>query len=855
MNRGVGAVMARRVAVRAGMVLGVGLVVSACLASVAGAAGPPTVTLAPYVPLSPTSVRLIGYVNPQGEATSYYFQYGADDCGGGGCQSAPVNEAGPAGSGTSPVRVVIEITGLSPSTDYHFRLRATNGAGSVASEDAEFRTLDPLSETSDCPNESWREREGQTELPECRAYELVSRLNPSGSHSTNVGINTQLFQAAQSGDAVSFPSSNATDDAVSSPGTLQYLAARGTAGWNVHPITPPQQAANTFELILGLPGYRSELSPDLSTGVFISDRLLGPDGQNVSGVQNLYLRDDLLSPEGNSYQLLTDSVAPQTGGEKIKTYLAATSADFSHVLFESRLALLPEAEGLPEGPEDWKLYEWIAGSGVRLVGVLPASQGGEPTIAQAGAGARSHDFTQPAMSRDGSRVVFTTPPWDFPSELEARGGTLYLRDDQGTPSTADDTTVQVNASEKTNGSGPGGTDPAGPQPARFWDATPDLSQIFFTSTVALTDDAPTGEPNVPKLYRFDVDAAEGHHLTLLSVDHEPGDGTSDAGDGVLGVSEDGSYVYFAGPNQLQAGGPTAPAERIFVWHDGEIREVGGINAGFELKRLLGTEGVGWGFNILPKWSRLTPDGRRLVFVTEGTNELAGYNQGSGCSEGATSGCSEVYAYEATDSGPGSLQCASCNQTGAPTTHDADYFAWRGLLLGTGTYLNRAQTAGGRLVLFSTAERLVAADRNNRTDAYSFNAATGAVQLVSSGTGSGDAYFMDASGSGKDLFFVTSQSLLPSDGDENVDVYDARIGGGLEEPAAAPSPCGSSEECRPAAGSVVPLAGQATETQPQRHRRRARHGHRHRHAHKRHRAGRLHSRSGLPKSYRPGRSSQ
>ena len=67
--------------------------------------------------------------------------------------------------------------------------------------------------------------------------------------------------------------------------------------------------------------------------------------------------------------------------------------------------------------------------------------------------------------------------------------------------------------------------------------------------------------------------------------------------------------------------------------------------------------------------------------------------------------------------------------------------------------------------------------------------------ISTGTGNSDSYFVDASASGKDVYFGTRDRLVPADKDDNTDIYDAREGGGFAAPAAEPPPC-EAEACRP-----------------------------------------------------------
>lgn len=72
---------------------------------------------------------LDGTVNPNGENTSYYFQYGPTRAYGG--QSA----IGDAGAGSKAVDAQAAIGGLQPLTVYHYRLVAVNAAGATLGQD------------------------------------------------------------------------------------------------------------------------------------------------------------------------------------------------------------------------------------------------------------------------------------------------------------------------------------------------------------------------------------------------------------------------------------------------------------------------------------------------------------------------------------------------------------------------------------------------------------------------------------------------------------------------------------------------------------------------------------------------
>jgi hypothetical protein len=137
-------------------------------------------------------------------------------------------------------------------------------------------------------------------------------------------------------------------------------------------------------------------------------------------------------------------------------------------------------------------------------------------------------------------------------------------------------------------------------------------------------------------------------------------------------------------------------------------------------------------------------------------------------------------------------------------------------------------------------------------------AGGCVQLVSSGKSTSPSMFLDSTPSGNDALFITRSRLLPSDKDDQMDLYDARVGGGFPEEPPAP-PC-EGEACKgssPAAPGDAASAGSAafagpgnpaaTPTKPRckkgKVRRRGRcvaKKHRHKRKHRKHRHGKRHA---------------
>jgi len=102
--------------------------------AVALAASSPTVATGTHTQVTDTSAVLHGTINPNGSATTYYFQWGLTNAYG------VDSVAHSAGHGTAPASVTATATGLIPGTIYHYRLVATNGSGLSVGADRTLKT-------------------------------------------------------------------------------------------------------------------------------------------------------------------------------------------------------------------------------------------------------------------------------------------------------------------------------------------------------------------------------------------------------------------------------------------------------------------------------------------------------------------------------------------------------------------------------------------------------------------------------------------------------------------------------------------------------------------------------------------
>ena len=107
-------------------------------------ASPPVAITTQAAGVGPTTATLGGTVNPNGQTTSWYVEYGTSTTYGTKKPAPPAD----AGSGTSSQSVSTGVSGLTAGKTYHFRLVASSSAGTVVGADASFVTASPPSVTT-----------------------------------------------------------------------------------------------------------------------------------------------------------------------------------------------------------------------------------------------------------------------------------------------------------------------------------------------------------------------------------------------------------------------------------------------------------------------------------------------------------------------------------------------------------------------------------------------------------------------------------------------------------------------------------------------------------------------------------
>ncbi len=781
--------------------------------------GPPTIESESVTDLTATSATLHATIDPTGVATSFYFELCQDSS----CTDLPAPPGTSIGAGETGQDVSQPLSGLAANTIYTYRVIATyaGGASSVLGAVQSFTT---------------RTEGTAVQLPDGRAWELVSSPEKNGAGLESIPREGGLIQASQDGGALTYISlapDEKDPEGNRVPTFVQLLAKRG-AQWSSKDITLPGEHATGAVTGNGKQEYRA-FTPDLELSL-IEPLGLSPKAEPRLSPEDtertIYTRktEGCEAPPSSCYSPLVNAsnVAPGTkfggpeGTKKGVEFVNATP-DLSHVIVTSIVPLTSE----PANPTGANVYEWKAGQ-LQLVNVLPAAEGGAPAP---GPQLGGNHVTRHAISDDGARVIFTS------------GNHLYVRDMNAGVTTRVDVYGVEGAAEAQ---------------AVYQTASSDGMKIFFTDEARLTaqSSASTGVVQRSDLYEFNVSSGKVVDLSVDPSFKQSGEHAAVQGL-VPGVSEDGSKAYFVA-NGVLTGTPNARGEvaKPGACSTRLLSEETPSNATCNLYMKSGAqEGEAPTFigrlsiDDLPNWennngdlkyvtSRVSPDGRYFTFMSD--RRLTGYDNRDTNPAAHEAPDEEVFLYDAEGGSGGSLTCVSCNPDGSRPAGVFDggtairneegmglltdrILAWEGRWLAgslpgwTGTegqtaiYQSRYLSDSGRL-FFNSPEPLVGADTNGRTDVYEFepnavggcSGEGGCTGLISSGSSTHESAFLDASLNGNDVFFLTASALVSSDHDRDFDVYDARVCGAagcIVPPETTTTSCNSTDECRPSTPAI------------------------------------------------------
>jgi hypothetical protein len=632
-----------------------------------------TVTVAPSIvgePQTPSEVSSLETTNetagsadldakviPGGQA-KYRLEYGTTT------SYSHVIEGSVAATGTptTPVAISRQATGLEgPNKTYHWRLVIKNTAGKAESVDHTFVYDTLAGESNDCPDEPARQARSSLNLPDCRAYEMVTPPEKNGALTGRPfrGITEPVI----SDDGTKLISSSIQCFAESTSCIGQrgndgatYEFARTPSGWETHPLVPGDGALDGAET------YTTwAADPNLGTSLFSA---LAP----TPGLQeDLWVRE----ADGKLLNVGPLEQEGRYGNHPYQQYLGEwlATADLSHVVYDTILG--GSAWGFDPSVETG-LYEYADTGEPQphpfplMVGVTGGYEKGENrslvSVCSTKLGAQNNTNAKwvGSLSQTGRTVFFRAEGRDTGSSCESQssatappGNQLWARVDgevgpekvgpglpeahsvlisaptgaAGSGCTAP--TCEANASSQKNAAEGGDA-----RDARFEAATADGSAVVFASAQQLTDNAgqdegenlyesvcaepcgtPAQEPNAAGRELFDVSEAQGG-------------GAVSGGPRVLGLealSADGSHVYFVAEGVLTGTEENHNDERaedgkpnLYVFErdeahlKGHLAFIARLSPGVEER---GDE-VQWQANgSEDDTANVTPDGRFLVFTS------------------------------------------------------------------------------------------------------------------------------------------------------------------------------------------------------------------------------------------------
>jgi hypothetical protein len=211
-------------------------------------AQPSQVFAAYAAPRTDTTARLNGYVNPEGSAATYRFEYSLDGSTWSALPDSQTSEA------RRQIVVAGEVTGLQPATTYHYRFVVENDAGPVQSDEKDFETRTAA----------------EMQLPQ-RGVELVNNPDKGNQNLTPDNPEKVPFVSQDGNRAVwrvfaGAPGGNTGTE-------VNFLAIRSASGWHSQSLAPPAAeqvggGERAYKGLLATPDLRFFLMKAVQTAAF-----------------------------------------------------------------------------------------------------------------------------------------------------------------------------------------------------------------------------------------------------------------------------------------------------------------------------------------------------------------------------------------------------------------------------------------------------------------------------------------------------------------------------------------------------------------------------------------------------------
>jgi hypothetical protein len=657
-----------------------------------------------------------------------------------------------------------------------------------------------------------------------RVYEMVTPLYKGG-----YGASPALAVAFD-GESVVFSSLGNFGGGLWDSTSNTYLARRGSGGWFTTSLQPPYGSVVDIS---------SDLQSVLAQGSLAPKG--GVEGFEPTGQNFLSYRTDTDNVAGDWGVVGGRSLMPvnedEFPGEHLGFAEMGASGDLCHIVVGlANGALLPEAEDTLYAGQ---LYDLAGGCGgepssLKLIGVknslgvmgepevinryCPAELGVGNEYQSSAGGGREQRASFNAIAEDGKKFFFTVnvegggkPDCkQGPHQLFVRvGGSQTLEISKPLSESESESCGELIPCPSAVSRGS----------AYFKGAAENGSRVFFTTQAPLVEGEGLDGGN--DLYMATIGCGEGQAsceaggervTSLVRVSRASTGGEAAEVQGVLRVAQDGTRVYFVArgvlsEDNVEGVAPVKGADNLYVYdaETGGLAFVADLCSGDALSGGVDdsrcpttlTNEVD-GINDTRLWlsagaeAQSTPDGEFLVFSSYG--QLV---------KSDTNSMKDVYRYDATT---GLLDRVSLGENGADANGNelTSNASINGGGLGPGAYdwVYEQQESGsktvsedGSRVVFASAAPLSPKAVSALANIYEWRLepgeSEGLVSLVSGGRSltpdSGEAI----SPSGRDLFFSTSEGLVPLDTEGDDDIYDARFGGGFAPVPASLQQCSSS----------------------------------------------------------------
>jgi hypothetical protein len=335
---------------------------------------------------------LQGTVNPRTVPSTYFYEYGTEDCAIAECEATEVRQLipcpglGSCPSPNEPVPAPTEIGGLEPDTKYYFRIVAENDQEGLTSGTTQtFKTFERDTLTVDpCPNANVRKQTKAGLLSHCRAYELVSAADAGGYDVLSNAVPGRIPLPAHpdADDRFLYTTTDGKLPGIAgfpvNLGTDPYVAERGSDGWSTRyaglPATLP--SATSFA------STASSADAGLDAFAFAEDDRCDPCfGDGSRGIP-------VRLPNGQVIQGMKGSIpvaSPESAGEVGKHL----SDDGTHFVFGSEQQFEPQGNAGSVTIYDRNL----AADETQVVSTMPDGS------------TMTGDVAQLDISEDGSRIL------------------------------------------------------------------------------------------------------------------------------------------------------------------------------------------------------------------------------------------------------------------------------------------------------------------------------------------------------------------------------------------------------------------------------------------------------------------